>query len=262
MKRTVLAAALGASLALVFALSPSAAMARDYNCSDFENQAEAEEYLLPGDPYGLDADNDGIACEDLPCPCSSQAGSGESGGGSGGSSGTAPPPYRLQKSAARRAARQVARRFTRRNPHVDRTRMGACSRLGERRVNCRATARGETTSSRTLCHLRIAVRAVDRHPTASLVSSRCQTHALRLLTATRAANAVRSKGSELAGKRVALGYLERIDRVAFHGTAEWTQPSSTGSAEECFAFMEAALANSGAVRVTVIEQGCETASGA
>lgn len=27
--------------------------------------------MLPGDPYGLDADHDGIACEDLPCPCSS-----------------------------------------------------------------------------------------------------------------------------------------------------------------------------------------------
>ena len=41
----------------------ASAAARDYDCADFANQAEAEEYLLPGDPYNLDADNDGIACE-------------------------------------------------------------------------------------------------------------------------------------------------------------------------------------------------------
>lgn len=34
------------------------------------NQAEAQEYQLPGDSYGLDGDGDGKACEDLPCPCS------------------------------------------------------------------------------------------------------------------------------------------------------------------------------------------------
>ena len=37
----------------------------DYNCSDFSSQSEAQGYLLPGDPYGLDRDNDGIACESL-----------------------------------------------------------------------------------------------------------------------------------------------------------------------------------------------------
>jgi hypothetical protein len=51
-------------------LSPSASRAVDYDCSNFANQAEAQEYLLPGDPYGLDADHDGVACESLPCPCS------------------------------------------------------------------------------------------------------------------------------------------------------------------------------------------------
>lgn len=46
------------------------AQALDYDCADFSNQAEAQEHLLPGDPYRLDGDNDGIACESLPCPCS------------------------------------------------------------------------------------------------------------------------------------------------------------------------------------------------
>ncbi|WP_273845356.1 thermonuclease family protein [Rubrobacter calidifluminis] len=38
----------------------------DYDCSDFQTQAEAQRYLLPGDPYHLDADGDGIACDSLP----------------------------------------------------------------------------------------------------------------------------------------------------------------------------------------------------
>jgi len=55
---------------LSLSASPSTSRAVDYNCSDFSNQAEAQVYLLPGDPYGLDGDNDGVACESLPCPCS------------------------------------------------------------------------------------------------------------------------------------------------------------------------------------------------
>lgn len=46
------------------------AQAVDYDCSHFSNQAEAQEYLYPGDPHRLDGDNDGVACESLPCPCS------------------------------------------------------------------------------------------------------------------------------------------------------------------------------------------------
>jgi Excalibur calcium-binding domain len=53
--------------------SPPDAKALDYDCANFSTQAEAQSYLLPGDPYRLDGDNDGIACEDLPCPCSTGA---------------------------------------------------------------------------------------------------------------------------------------------------------------------------------------------
>jgi hypothetical protein len=43
----------------------------DRNCDDFATQAEAQAFFLseggPGnDPHGLDADGDGIACENLP----------------------------------------------------------------------------------------------------------------------------------------------------------------------------------------------------
>jgi hypothetical protein len=60
-----------AGIFLVLAVvSPSSASAVDYDCADFSSQAEAQEYLYPGDPHNLDGDSDGVACEDLPCPCS------------------------------------------------------------------------------------------------------------------------------------------------------------------------------------------------
>lgn len=42
-----------------------------YNCEDFISQANAQAVLRlnPSDPNRLDGDNDGIACERLPCPC-------------------------------------------------------------------------------------------------------------------------------------------------------------------------------------------------
>jgi hypothetical protein len=44
----------------------SVATLRDYDCTDFQSQEEAQLYLAPGDPYGLDEDNNGLACETLP----------------------------------------------------------------------------------------------------------------------------------------------------------------------------------------------------
>lgn len=40
---------------------------RDYDCKDFRSQAEAQRMLeaYPGDPFRLDRDKDGIACESL-----------------------------------------------------------------------------------------------------------------------------------------------------------------------------------------------------
>jgi endonuclease YncB( thermonuclease family) len=62
------------ALALLVAglvLTVPAAHAVDYDCADFDTQAQAQQYLTPGDPHRLDADGDGIACDSLPCPCSS-----------------------------------------------------------------------------------------------------------------------------------------------------------------------------------------------
>jgi endonuclease YncB( thermonuclease family) len=57
-----------------FAQTPASAFT-DRDCGDFANQAAAQAFMLasgPGDPHGLDgSDNDGRACESLPCPCGS-----------------------------------------------------------------------------------------------------------------------------------------------------------------------------------------------
>jgi len=44
----------------------TASPAGDYSCADFRTQEEAQAYLTPGDPYVLDADGNGLACEELP----------------------------------------------------------------------------------------------------------------------------------------------------------------------------------------------------
>jgi hypothetical protein len=44
----------------------TASPAGDYSCADFRTQEEAQSYLTPGDPYVLDPDGNGLACEELP----------------------------------------------------------------------------------------------------------------------------------------------------------------------------------------------------
>lgn len=245
---------------LIVDAAPASAAARDYDCADFANQAEAEEYLLPGDPYNLDADNDGIACEDLPCPCSSTPGGGAETEEHPPAPPPPPPPFHLKMSTARHLALKIASRFTRHKPRVDTASVDGCSRRGERRIDCAATARGETVASATTCHLRIAVRAVNRQPKASLVSSRCDTRPKLKLTAKRAERVIRARGNEIAGKGVALGLLERRSRTSFIGTAEWTQrrrAADPESKEECFALIEAELAPSNRLHVRVLETSCE-----
>ena len=69
----------GALVLLVFALAavaPNAQAVDRKDCSDFDNQRQAQRWFHRHhphrDPSGLDADHDGIACESLPCPCSSR----------------------------------------------------------------------------------------------------------------------------------------------------------------------------------------------
>lgn len=67
-------AAAAAFTALFFAALPSSAIASDKDCADFASQRAAQIFFLKHggprhDPDRLDADNDGVACEDNPCPC-------------------------------------------------------------------------------------------------------------------------------------------------------------------------------------------------
>lgn len=60
-----------ATLVLVFGIfiyqqaGTDAATDVDWDCSDFKTRTEAQRFLLPGDPYGLDPDGDLFACEEL-----------------------------------------------------------------------------------------------------------------------------------------------------------------------------------------------------
>jgi hypothetical protein len=245
--------------------APSHAAARDYDCSDFGTQAEAEEYLLPGDPYNLDADGDGVACEDNPCPCSTEAGGGgapSGGGGDGGSGGhTAtppppPPPYHLPRAAAERTARKFTRKFIRASARVARGSVEGCRRLGERRVDCLATTVGATAAAETTCRLRIAVRGRNRRPVARLDSVNCHTEEERL-TAARALAAMKPAGAELAGHRVPIEALQRFSALAFRGYVEWTR-GTRSEREECSALLVAKLV-AGQVGVEPLETSCEPA---
>lgn len=56
------------AVAVLVIMAPAAMAQDDLNCDDFDTQqaAQAELDADPSDPHGLDADDDGIACEDLP----------------------------------------------------------------------------------------------------------------------------------------------------------------------------------------------------
>src|SRR5687767_794668 len=75
------------TLAVLMSVSlagPPVATAQHRDCSDFDSQAEAQDFYEragPGDPHRLDADDDGRACDANPCPC---RGPGEDGGGDPG----------------------------------------------------------------------------------------------------------------------------------------------------------------------------------
>ena len=164
----------------VVAQPQSQASARDLDCADFANQAEAEEYLYPGDPNRLDADSDGIACEDLPCPCSYSPGSGESGSG-GGSSESTPPPkpeYHLSRHTAERISKSLVASVVRRSALLDSYTLTSCSRLGEPSIDCRLLAQGEGNTQRAACQFKVEVRAKDRHPKGRIVTHRCRTVAI------------------------------------------------------------------------------------
>lgn len=72
--KVALAVALGTIVTLLLAALPASASASDRDCSDFASQRAAQIFFLKHggprrDPHRLDGDDDGVACEDNPCPC-------------------------------------------------------------------------------------------------------------------------------------------------------------------------------------------------
>jgi hypothetical protein len=243
-----------ASLALLLSVSvvsassaEPVATASDYDCSDFATQEEAQEYLEPGDPDRLDADNDGIACEDLPS-------GGGGGGGGGGSSEPPPPPEppKLMKSAAKRAAWMEIRGFDRRNTNVSGAQLTGCVRRSKYNVNCRFRLVGEVGSLHTRCNVGVVVRGEGSMASARLRPI-CRSY--RELTADRGMQAMRERAEEIAGKPAEIVRFSRHSRLYFVGESMWTQQGA-GGAEECKAYLVARLLPSDRVRVEVRDLEC------
>jgi hypothetical protein len=234
-----------------FATSPPKAAAVDYDCKDFSNQATAQEYLGSGDPYFLDADGDGIACEDLPCPCA----------GKSQGSGETPPkstsPYRLSVENARRASRKAAREFAQSDGRVTAVFVGQCQRRAERHINCLAVGRGKSRTDKTVCHLRIVVLAGSRYPRAEVASSKCRTTSRLKLTEARALAAISEEIGKLAGAPVQIPGIQRTSRISFAGGVEWTRPNALhATLERCSGIAEARLWSQEGLAVSLLAFDC------
>jgi excalibur calcium-binding domain-containing protein len=235
-----------------FALIPTAASAVDYDCADFATQEEAQEYLLPGDPYGLDGDNDGIACEDLP----------SGGGGGGESTAPPPPPPKLDKSVARTAARDAAARFVRRSSRLDRSSFKGCRRKTRRHVNCNFLGRGETSTRRVSCNFRVSVEGTNESHVARVGRVRCRSELRRVLRAGEAKPAMRAAVEKVAGKPVSIE-INRVSAVKYWGWSEWTRISSSSTAtESCYIEVTAKLMRSGPLQVGTRNLQCEAQTAA
>lgn len=233
----------------VLAVAPASASA-DYDCADFATQEEAQEYLLPGDPYGLDGDNDGVACEDLP----------SGGDGDSGSPGTAmpPPPPKLDKGVARNVAKQAARNVVSESSRLDSVAFKGCRRKARQHVNCRFLARGATGDQRVECRFKVSVEGTDESPTTDVGPRRCRTETTERLRYGRAKAAMQRAAADLAGKPVPLD-ISRLNRRTFWGWSEWRQPTPDSTATEaCYVELTVELQPSGSLRIRAESFECQT----
>lgn len=228
------------------------AAAADLDCSDFSTQEEAQGHLLPGDPHGLDADNDGIACESLP-----PGGHPNNGGGDESTELPPPPPPKLNKAAAREAAKRKARKYNRRSARIDSIAFQSCARRSRHRIDCRFYGSGRTATHIFICRLRVVVRGEGRSASAKIRSARCRSETLRTLTFERAKAAMLAKAREIAGKHASLIAVERLGPLSYATVAEWNRTSPLDGEEEvCSIGLVATLLPSGSVQVSTNNQTC------
>jgi hypothetical protein len=238
----LVALGIGTVLCVLAVIAPTAsAHRRDYDCADFATQAEAEEYLLPGDPYNLDADGDGIACEDNPCPCSYSPGGSGGGGASEGTTKPAPPPKppKLNKAVARSAAWAKARVFNARNQLISRVSFQGCSRRSRYKLRCQFRGRGETRTSREKCAMSVIVKGEGSHAHAKLRAT-CRSERILYLTFARAIPELRAVGEEVVGRNVVFVETERISDVEIGAVLQWVRPAKMAG-EVCEARFAARL---------------------
>lgn len=247
--RVTLFLALAPLTLLLFA--PTGASALDYDCADFATQEEAQEYLLPGDPYGLDGDNDGIACEDLP-----------SGGGGGGGESTEtppppPPPPKLDKSVARAAAQGALAAVVRGSGRLDSASFMGCHRKGRQHINCRFIAHGETPSRRVTCRFKVSVEGTNESHSSFVRRLGCVFRTKLLLRYGRAKQAIRAAVAEVAGRSVPVE-VNRTSQVKFWGWAEWSRGGpAPGNRESCYLEATAELLPHGELRTGTRNLDCE-----
>jgi hypothetical protein len=241
------------TVSALLALVPANAAAIDYDCEDFATQGEAQEYLLPGDPYNLDGDDDGVACEDLP----SGGGGGESEGGGGGSvPSEPPPPPELSKDVAKSAAKRAARAFVNRSDRLDSVAFKGCHRKALQHISCDFLGRGHRSEQRTTCKFRVSVEGLE-NPTTHLGQVACRTEQLTILRSAEAKIAMRESATGISGKPVRLE-LERRTRLVFAGWAEWQQVSANPPTQEsCELELVAELEASEALRVRTRNLHCK-----
>jgi hypothetical protein len=247
---TLLVAVAAIALCIVAAPTASAARHRDYDCADFATQAEAEEYLLPGDPYNLDADGDGIACEDLPCPCSYSPGSGGEPTETNHRPPPPPKPPKLNKAVARAAAQAKARRFARRSLLVSHVSFQGCSRRSRQKIRCGFTGRGRTRTKATTCAITVVVTGEGSNAKARL-RARCRSSRILFLTFARATREIRQAAEGLVAVGVTVSGAERISPVEIEADVEWSKPFPSGKGvRECVARFDARLNGADEVVVT------------
>ncbi|MBK5220872.1 MAG: excalibur calcium-binding domain-containing protein [Thermoleophilia bacterium] len=251
--------AVGLLAVLAVLLLPTGASARDYDCADFATQEEAQEYLLPGDPYNLDGDDDGVACEELPHGASG-GGGGEGDAAGGGSDPVAPmpPPYHLSKRAAQSISKQIVGTIVRRSSRLQSMVFEGCRRLAERRVDCSLSAYGESEAQRVACQYRVAVGARNRQPYGRLAAHKCRTAAQPLLSRQRAKRAMQTHADQTADSGTVIA-LSRLTRLEFEGSGAWPFRSSTGAIQNCEIQMWARLIPSNEVEVESEDVVCTPA---
>jgi Excalibur calcium-binding domain len=230
---------------------PPQATAVDFDCGDFRDQATAQEYLRSGDPYFLDVDGDGIACEGLPCPCAKKS----------AEPGKSSSPRHLAKVDARRAANKLAWEVARSSEDGTTAGFGGCQRRAPHRIDCLAITRRKKGTTRTVCNLRIVVRATTGNPHAGLLSSKCHTRNFLIWTEAAALVALNAEMAEIVGQPVQVTGIERASGVSFRARAEWTRPAATAAARNCSALLMAELiAPPDMVMVSILFTDCRPAA--